>query len=98
MRHRQVRWAKHSPICEPCAAVVIRGRRWCAAALSALTRDQAQTIAQVQAVASRLADHVEKFVQADHIPLVIGGDCMIIPGVLAGFIRRPPKLSLPYLD
>jgi hypothetical protein len=36
-------------------------------------RDQAQTIAQVQAVASRLADHVEKFVQADHIPLVIGG-------------------------
>lgn len=62
------------------------------------TRDQAQTIAQVQAVASRLADHVEKFVQADHIPLVIGWDCMIILGVLAGFIRRPPKLSLPYLD
>lgn len=37
------------------------------------TTDRAQTLAQVQAVARQLADHVEKIVNAEHIPLVIGG-------------------------
>jgi arginase len=62
------------------------------------TTEQAQTLAQVQAVANRLADHVEKIVNAEHIPLVIGGDCTITIGVLAGFIRRRPNLALLYLD
>jgi arginase len=62
------------------------------------TTVQAQTLAQVQAVASRLADSVETIVYAEHIPLVIGGDCTITLGVLAGFIRHRPNLALLYLD
>jgi arginase len=62
------------------------------------TTVQAQTLAQVQAVASRLADYVEKIVYAEHIPLVIGGDCTITLGVLAGVIRQRPDLALLYFD
>jgi arginase len=62
------------------------------------TTDPAQTLAQVQAVASRLANYVEKIIYAGHIPLVIGGDCTITLGVLAGFIRRRPNLAMLYLD
>jgi arginase len=60
--------------------------------------DQAQTIAQVQAVATQLADYVEKIIYAEHIPLVIGGDCTLTLGVLAGFVRRRHNLALLYLD
>jgi arginase family enzyme len=60
--------------------------------------DHAQSIVEVQAVANRLADYVEKFVYAEDIPLVIGGDCTITLGVLAEFIRWRPNLGLRYLD
>lgn len=61
------------------------------------TTDQAHTIAQVQSVACRLADCVEKIVRAEHIPPVIGGDCTITLEVVAGLIRRWPSLALLYL-
>jgi arginase len=62
------------------------------------TPDQRETVAQVQAFASQLADHIEKVVYSNHLPLVVGGDCTITLGVLAGFIHRRPNLSLLYLD
>jgi arginase len=62
------------------------------------TTNQAPTLAQVNAVASRLADYVAKIVDAERIPLVIGGDCTITLGMLAGFISRRPDLALLYLD
>jgi arginase len=62
------------------------------------TTNQAPVLAQVKAVASRLADYVAKIVDAEHVPLVIGGDCTITLGMLAGFIRRRPDLALLYLD
>lgn len=62
------------------------------------TTHQAQVVAQVQAVATQLAGRVEQAVRVRHTPLVIGGDCTISLGVLAGFIRHQPDLALLYLD
>jgi arginase len=62
------------------------------------TTNPAQTIAQVQSVAKQLADRVEPVIQAGYIPLVIGGDCTITLGVLAGLLRHGDDLALLYLD
>jgi arginase len=56
------------------------------------TSNRAESIADVQTVVRRLADCVEKIVSAEQIPLIIGGDCTITIGVVAGFIRKQPNL------
>jgi arginase len=58
----------------------------------------AESVADVRSVACRLADCIEKVVSAQQIPLVVGGDCTITIGVVAGFIRKQPNLALLYMD
>ena len=59
-----------------------------------------QNLSAVVDVASRVADRVEATVHADQVPLVIGGDCTIELGVLAGALRsgRDGDLGLLYFD
>ena len=58
----------------------------------------AESVADAHSVACRLADCIENIVSAEHIPLIIGGDCTITIGVVAGFIRKQPNLALLYMD
>jgi arginase len=58
----------------------------------------AERIADVQIVAGRVANCVEKIVSAQQNPLVIGGGCTIAIGVVAGFVRSQPDLALLYMD
>jgi arginase len=60
--------------------------------------NRAESVKDVQTVVRRLADCAEKIVSAEQIPLVIGGDCTITIGVVAGFIRKQPNLALLYMD
>ncbi len=62
------------------------------------TTDRAQTVEQVRSFAVQLADRVEAVVEQGQLPLVLGGDCTITLGVLAGYLRRHPSLALLYLD
>jgi arginase len=62
------------------------------------TTNPAQALAQVRAVALQLAGKVEQIVRAGQLPLIIGGDCTITLGVLAGSLREQPDLALLYLD
>jgi arginase len=52
----------------------------------------------VYAVALQLAGQVEQIMRAGQLPLIIGGDCTITLGVLAGSLREHPDLALLYLD
>lgn len=58
----------------------------------------AQNAAGVAGVARLLAGHVEAVVAGGNIPLVLGGDCTILLGVLAGRVRRQASTGLVYLD
>src|ERR1043165_8122720 len=62
------------------------------------TTNPALSFAQVRAVALQLAGKVEQIVRAGQLPLIIGGDCTITLGVLAGSLREQPDLALLYLD
>lgn len=57
-----------------------------------------QNLAAVVGVARRVADQVELALQRKLIPLVIGGDCTIGLGVIAGCVRHDEDLSLLYFD
>jgi arginase len=57
-----------------------------------------QNLAEVVEVSQRVADQVDLALQRNAIPLVIGGDCTIGLGVIAGFLRHEPDLSLIYFD
>jgi arginase len=59
-----------------------------------------QNLPAVARIASRVADCVEAALRADQVPLVLGGDCTIELGVLAGAMRsgREGELGLLYLD
>ncbi len=59
---------------------------------------KAQNLQLVVDVAKRVADQVEAVVQNGYLPIVLGGDCTISLGVLAGLIRQQPNLGLMYLD
>jgi arginase len=63
-------------------------------------RRHQQNLITVIEVASQVADRVEATVQADQLPLVIGGDCTIELGTLAGALRsgRDGELGLLYVD
>lgn len=57
-----------------------------------------QNLERVVGVAQRVADRVETAVSRGLIPLVLGGDCTITLGVIAGVQRRQPDLGLIYFD
>src|SRR5438270_12440933 len=57
-----------------------------------------QSRSQVIAVARQVADRVAAAVGRDLVPLVLGGDCSITLGVVAGLLRRQPDLGLMYVD
>jgi arginase len=59
---------------------------------------RAQNLAAVVAVARTLADRVVGALQAQQTPLVIGGDCTITLGMLAGFLRHGADVALLYFD
>jgi arginase len=59
---------------------------------------QARNLAAVVAVARTVADAVAREVAAGRRPLVVGGDCTITLGVVAGFRRVHPAVGLAYLD
>jgi arginase len=57
-----------------------------------------QSARAVVMVARRVADAVAAAVERDLVPLVLGGDCTITLGVVAGLLRRQPDLGLIYFD
>ncbi len=59
---------------------------------------RARNLAAVAAVARDVADAVAQHVAAGRRPLVIGGDCTITLGVIAGFRRVHPDVGLAYVD
>jgi arginase len=59
---------------------------------------RARNLGAVVEVARAVADAVEREVAAGRRPLVVGGDCTITLGVVAGFQRVQPNVGLAYLD
>jgi arginase len=59
---------------------------------------RARNLAAVVSVARTVADAVEREVAAGRRPLVVGGDCTITVGVIAGFRRVHPNVGLAYVD
>jgi arginase len=57
-----------------------------------------QNLAAVIEVSRRVADQVDLALQHNAVPLVIGGDCTIGLGVIAGFLRHEQDLGLLYFD
>ena len=57
-----------------------------------------QNLAAVVAVATSVADSVEESVRAGELPLVVGGDCTITVGVVAGLLRAGLEPSVMYID
>jgi arginase len=58
----------------------------------------ARNIAAVARVAARVADAVDAAAGDGKLPLVLGGDCTITIGAVAGLRRRHPDAGLIYLD
>jgi arginase len=59
---------------------------------------QARNLSAVTKVAHQVADAVAGLVAGGHRPLVVGGDCTITLGVVAGFRRVHPDVGLAYVD
>ena len=57
-----------------------------------------QNIGLVAQVARQTADRVERAAASGRVPLVLGGDCTVGLGVVAGLCRRHPRLGLLYFD
>jgi arginase len=57
-----------------------------------------QNLDRVVTVAARVADRVAQTVAAGRVPLVLGGDCTITLGVVAGLLRHHPDVGLLYFD
>ena len=49
-------------------------------------------------VARQTADRVDRAVASGRVPLVLGGDCTVGLGVIAGLLRHRPRLGLLYFD
>jgi arginase len=58
----------------------------------------ARNVAAVARVAGEVADAVAAAVGADKVPFVLGGDCTITIGAVAGLLRNHPDGGLIYLD
>jgi arginase len=61
-------------------------------------RPGARNLAAVIRVASEVADAVEGLLRYGTRPIVVGGDCTITLGVVAGFRRHYPDVGLAYVD
>jgi arginase len=59
---------------------------------------KAQNLQLVIDVAERVANQVESAVCDNSLPIVLGGDCTITLGVVAGLISNAPNLGLLYFD
>jgi arginase len=59
---------------------------------------RARNIPAVVRVAREVADAVAEVVGSGERPLVLGGDCTITVGVVAGFRRHHPGVGLAYVD
>src|ERR1700682_6465099 len=59
---------------------------------------KSQSLSRVVAVARQVAERVASAVDLNLVPLVLGGDCSITLGVVAGLLRRQPDLGLIYFD
>ena len=57
-----------------------------------------QSQSRVVKVARQVADAVARAVERELIPIVLGGDCTITLGVVAGLLRHQPDLGLIYFD
>ena len=57
-----------------------------------------QNLEAVVEVCRRVANQVDLALQRSAMPLVIGGDCTLGLGVIAGFLRHERDLGLLYLD
>jgi arginase len=53
---------------------------------------------RVEMVARTLADATEEVVRAQELPLIIGADCTVLIGALAGYVRVVDRVGLVYLD
>jgi arginase len=58
----------------------------------------AQNLERVVDVAANVAKQVSAMIAAGEVPLVIGGDCSITVGVVAGYIAHDPTVLLLYID
>ncbi|HEX4259242.1 MAG TPA: arginase family protein [Streptosporangiaceae bacterium] len=58
----------------------------------------ARNLAEVVLVARAVADAVDGALAAGRLPVVLGGDCTISLGVMAGVLRHHPGSGLLYLD
>jgi arginase len=58
----------------------------------------ARNLEAVVRVAREVADAVASQLEAGRRPLVVGGDCTVTLGVIAGFRRRHPDVGLAYVD
>jgi arginase len=59
---------------------------------------RARNLASVVRVAREVAAAVESVTRSGQLPLVVGGDCTITLGVVAGLRRRHPAVGLAYVD
>jgi arginase len=57
-----------------------------------------RNLAAVARVAAQVAEAVAAYAEPGTLPLIVGGDCTITLGVVAGFRRRHPDVGLVYVD
>jgi len=57
-----------------------------------------QSQSRVVKVARQVAEIVARAVERELVPLVLGGDCTVTIGVVAGLLRHQPDLGLIYFD
>jgi arginase len=61
-------------------------------------RPRAQNASEVVRVAAATATAVERVLADARVPLVVGGDCTVTVGVVAGFARSGARPALLYVD
>lgn len=57
-----------------------------------------QNLDLVTTVARRVADRIEQVARRGRVPVVLGGDCTVTIGAVAGLQRLHPDLGLMYFD
>ena len=57
-----------------------------------------QNLALVAEVARQAADSIDQTLASGRLPLVLGGDCSLSLGVIAGLLRHHTRLGLLYFD